>query len=97
MLLPEENDLEAAVGNELSVLPVKHPAEVVSFLNGSATIAPARVDQGQLWQDRIAGEMDFEEVKAQEHTKRRLEVAAEIDFHLTSLISFHSRPCCFHG
>ncbi len=76
MLLPEDNALEAAVADGLSVLPVKHLADVVGFLNGSAAIAPVRVDREQIWQDQITGEVDFEEVKGQEHTKRGLEVAA---------------------
>ncbi len=76
MILPQDNAFEAAVADDLAVLPVKHLAEVVGFLNGTQTITPVRIDREEIWNARITEGMDFEEVKGQEHTKRGLEVAA---------------------
>ena len=76
MILPQDNALEAAVADELSVLPVKHLAEVVGYLNGSEMITPVRIDRKEIWNAQVTEAMDFEEVKGQEHTKRGLEVAA---------------------
>lgn len=76
MLLPQDNALEAAVADGLTVLPVKHLAEVVNFLNGSETITPVRIDREAIWNAALTEVMDFEEVKGQEHAKRGLEVAA---------------------
>ena len=49
MLLPEDNALKAAVADDLAVLPVKHLAEVLSFVNGSETISPVRIDREAIW------------------------------------------------
>ena len=76
MLLPQDNALEAAVADDLSVLPVKHLAEVVGFLNGTQAITPVRIDREEIWNAQLTEGMDFEEVKGQEQTKRGLEVAA---------------------
>lgn len=76
MLLPQDNALEAAVADELAVVPVKHLAEVVEFLNGSREIAPVCIDRETIWNAALMESMDFEEVKGQEHAKRGLEVAA---------------------
>ena len=76
MLLPFDNALEAAVADDLAVLPVKHLAEVVGFLNGTQTITPVRIDREEIWNAQLTEGMDFEEVKGQEQTKRGLEVAA---------------------
>ena len=76
MLLPQDNALEAAVADDLAVLPVKHLAEVVGFLNGtkpSLRFASTGKRSGMRGSPRV---MDFEEVKGQEQTKRGLEVAA---------------------
>ena len=53
MLLPQDNALEAAVADDLSVLPVKHLTEVVGFLNGTQTITPVRIDREEIWNAQL--------------------------------------------
>jgi magnesium chelatase family protein len=76
LILPESNVREAAVVDALDVRGATRLADVVRHLQGNPLLERARVDVGALFAQRASDEVDFGEVKGQEHAKRALEVAA---------------------
>lgn len=76
MLLPAGNATEAAVTDNIAILPVNHLSEVVEYLNGRQPITPVTFESRQALSLETLNELDFGEVKGQEHAKRGIEVAA---------------------
>lgn len=77
IIVPIENGKEAAIVDNLLVLPASHLKEVVNFLNGKEKITPLRTDVcEEIFNTRENYELDFEEVKGQQDVKRAFEVAA---------------------
>ncbi len=76
IIIPWENAPEAAVVHGIDVIPVKSLSQAVGFLAGELPIRPVEADLESLFAGDGKYDVDFDEVKGQEHAKRALTVAA---------------------
>lgn len=76
IIIPEENAEEAGVVEGIEVIPLKSLQEVVGFLADRVVMEGYRVDLREALERSSAYDVDFSEVKGQEHIKRALTVAA---------------------
>ncbi len=76
VILPADNAREAAVVDDLEVIPVTNVAEAIGFLSGQLPIPPVQVDVDSLFSTLSVYPCDFADVRGQEHVKRALTIAA---------------------
>ncbi|MCI8699963.1 MAG: YifB family Mg chelatase-like AAA ATPase [Clostridia bacterium] len=76
VIVPKENSYEAAIVQDLDVVPVRNLDEVIRYLNGRLKIDKVECDMQKIFNLNKKYNVDFSEVKGQENIKRALEIAA---------------------
>jgi len=76
IIVPEGNSRESAVVQGVNVLAASHLSQVVEFFNDTCELPPTTVSIQDLFSRDAHYDIDFNEVKGQEHVKRALEISA---------------------
>lgn len=76
IILPKQNEEEAAIVEGLNVYGLDSLEQVVKFLNGKEVFSPARFDILAEFDKLVENEVDFLDVKGQSAIKRAFEIAA---------------------
>ncbi len=76
IIVPLANLQEASVVSGIEVLGAASLREVAGFLRLGSELPQARLDPRAFFGRRVREEVDFSEVRGQEHVKRALEIAA---------------------
>lgn len=75
IIVPEANAIEAGVVQGIEAISVKNLRQTVEWLLGRIELSPVEVDLAHLFHHHTH-DVDFSEVKGQQHVKRALEIAA---------------------
>ncbi len=81
-LVPVENASEAAVIEGIDVIPVETLADTIGILTKSIPATPFRVKQEELFREHSNYDVDYADVRGQEHAKRALTVAVAGNHHV---------------
>jgi magnesium chelatase family protein len=76
VVVPADNAAEAAVVDNIEVIPPKNLRALVDFLDDFTPIPPHTIDLKAAFAEGSKYSIDFRDVKGQAHVKRALEVAA---------------------
>ncbi|PAW75811.1 MAG: magnesium chelatase [Verrucomicrobia bacterium Tous-C9LFEB] len=75
ILVPTANAKEAAIVQGIAVYAIDNLRQAADFLEKKIELEPVTVDPASVLDEHDGGDLDFSEVKGQEHVKRAVEVA----------------------
>lgn len=77
LILPKQNCREAGMVSNLDVYGVGHIREIIDFFHNESALQPVVVNtREEFFEAQSHFDLDFSEVKGQQHIKRSLEIAA---------------------